>query len=279
MAALLWIATGLLGAVVSARAARQFAQSPTLARRNYRGLEIPTAAGFAVVLGIIAAAGLLALLAAIAQSSARLRVHWSGTIFTTVVVAGFGLLGLWDDLVGEAGERGWRAHVRAARHGRASSGAIKIGCGLAIAFVATAFFHDGFGWVLARALVVALAANLFNLFDVRPGRASKMFLIAAVVLLFFANTLSPLIVGAIGATLAFLPYDLRERAMLGDTGANALGALVGWNVVWLASHAYLLIALGVFVLLNLLGDKPGLSRVIERVAPLRALDRAGRAPE
>lgn len=276
---ILWLGAALVGALACGRAVHHFSTMAALTRRNYRGLEVPTATGFAISLGILATGTYLALLHAISPKSDRFTESWSAAIFAISMVLGFSLLGMWDDLAGHGEERGWRAHLRAARHGRASSGVIKLFGGLGLAFVAAAAFGQGFWWTLARAAVIALGANLFNLFDIRPGRASKLFVVACVVFLVFGGMTAPIVAGALASTLAFLPYDLRERAMLGDTGANAMGALVGWAIVELSSHEWLLIALGVLALLNLAGDRPGLSRFIDGIGPLRALDRAGRAPE
>jgi UDP-N-acetylmuramyl pentapeptide phosphotransferase/UDP-N-acetylglucosamine-1-phosphate transferase len=87
---------------------------------------------------------------------------------------------------------------------------------------------------------------------------------------------APGLAAAIGAVLLALPYDLRERAMLGDAGANALGALLGVATVLDSTHTFRLVALGLMVLVTAAGARPGLSRVIESVGPLRRFDRAGR---
>ena len=79
--------------------------------------------------------------------------------------------------------------------------------------------------------VVAGSANLANLFDLRPGRASKVFLVASGGPLASngrGGSFGDVVAGPTGATVALLGEDLGERAMLGDTGANALGA--AWGV-------------------------------------------------
>jgi UDP-N-acetylmuramyl pentapeptide phosphotransferase/UDP-N-acetylglucosamine-1-phosphate transferase len=74
-----------------------------------------------------------------------------------------------------------------------------------------------------------------------------------------------------------LAADLRERLMLGDAGANALGAALGLGVVLTASPAARTAVLIAVVALNLASEVVSFSRIIDGVAPLRALDRLGRA--
>jgi UDP-N-acetylmuramyl pentapeptide phosphotransferase/UDP-N-acetylglucosamine-1-phosphate transferase len=73
--------------------------------------------------------------------------------------------------------------------------------------------------------------------------------------------------------------DLRERCMLGDTGANVLGAAVGWGLVVAVGAAGEWTALVVVVLLNLVSERVSFTRVIDGVAPLRWFDRLGTLPE
>jgi hypothetical protein len=63
--------------------------------------------------------------------------------------------------------------------------------------------------------------------------------------------------------------------MLGDTGANALGAMVGYELLFASPSVRLVIA-GIVIAVNLAGELVSFSDVIERVAPLRAFDRLGR---
>jgi hypothetical protein len=81
----------------------------------------------------------------------------------------------------------------------------------------------------------------------------------------------------VGAGLGLLVPDLRERCMLGDAGANPLGAAVGVGVVLACSPGVRLAALVVVAALNLASELVSFTKVIDRTPPLRYLDRLGRA--
>jgi len=277
--ALLWIGAALISAFVSARATRHLAVGGPLRRQNYRGLQIPTATGLAVVLGFLAGPAMLAGLHVLFGSSARLAEYSAGGLWVVAAALGFALLGLWDDLAGKDAGRGWRAHLGALRRGHATSGAVKLFGGTALALVLVAPGRTSFGWALVQTAVIALSANLFNLLDTRPGRTCKTFLFAVAAFLVAGGAIAPALAAAAGAVIAFLPFDLRERAMLGDTGSNALGAIVGVAIVADASQTVLAIAAVVLVVCNVLGERPGLGKLIDGFPPLRRFDRAGRVPE
>jgi hypothetical protein len=139
--------------------------------------------------------------------------------------------------------------------------------------------------------LVAGGANLLNLFDLRPGRAIKVASLAgAGTLVSGAVTRSPRSVrggGAIapvavaaplGAALALLPEDLGERAMLGDCGANALGAMLGTAAAASLPRPARIAALAGIVALTAASEKISFTKVIERTPPLRRLDMLGRRP-
>ncbi len=71
-------------------------------------------------------------------------------------------------------------------------------------------------------------------------------------------------------------YDLRERAMLGDTGSNLLGALAGLWLVLTLSGTGQLIALGLLAAITVYGELRSISALIERTPGLRELDSWGR---
>lgn len=276
--ALLWILAGVASYVVTTLVAAQIALHAPMRRRNYRALDIPTAGGIAVLAGLILSAGAIGFVKALSRDSVTTEIAW--TLFRAFlpISLGFGLLGLWDDIAGGP-ERGWRPHLSSLARGRPTSGALKLACGFSLSFFAAIPNSKTFLWTLVNAAVLALMANLFNLLDVRPGRAGKAFVVAAIPLMVIGAVARPPLAAALGGVLAFLPFDLRERAMLGDVGANGLGAVIGLAVIAFADDMWTLIVLGILVVLHLVADKPGLSRIITAVPPLHAADQWGRVPE
>lgn len=249
--------------------------SPALRARNHRGLMIPAAGGVAVVGGSLLGWGALDLLA----DSTHTRDVSSALPLFAMLALGFAFLGLYDDIAGAGEGRGWRAHAGAVRRLRGTAGALKLTGGAALALIAApaaAPAGDGLGWSIARALLIALSANLLNLLDVRPGRASKAFILAAALLCAVSIVVAAPLVVAIAATAACVRADLRERVMLGDVGANALGAIVGTAAAIHATHLVLLLAVIALGIVHVLADRPGLSQIIAAVPPLRAADHAGR---
>ena len=133
--------------------------------------------------------------------------------------------------------------------------------------------------MLADAALVALAANLGNLLDRAPGRTIKVALLAYVPVALAAGT-SPVglaLAPVLGAGAGLLRADLRERLMLGDTGANLLGAVLGLGVVLETSRPVRTAVLVALVLLNLASERVSFSSVIARVSALRFLDELGRS--
>jgi UDP-N-acetylmuramyl pentapeptide phosphotransferase/UDP-N-acetylglucosamine-1-phosphate transferase len=238
-------------------------------RENWRGRAVAFPAGVAVV-----AAGVLALgVAAAVERLADEQVFEGGTGVVAVYSLGVALLGLVDDLLGGA-SRGWRGHGAAVLRGAFSTGALKALGALALALYALAGTGD---YLLAVALVV-LTTNLFNLLDLRPGRSVKALVLLGAGLTLGAWDLAPLwAVGAFAAPALVLGrYDLRERAMLGDTGANLVGGLAGiWLVLALDATGQA-IALAVVLALTVYGEFRSLTTLIERTPLLREIDSAGR---
>ena len=192
---------------------------------------------------------------------------------------GFGLLGLLDDVAVDEGASGYRGHVAALVRGRLTAGSLKMVAGPAIAILVVApVADDSAVRLLLDGAVVALAANLANLFDRAPGRVAKVSLAVAAVLV-VTTAAAPELLGlavVAGAAVALVVPDLRERMMLGDAGANPLGATLGLAAVLTSSPMTRNWVLVVLLALNLVSERVSFSRVIERVPPLRVIDRAGR---
>ena len=247
-----------------------------LTRENYRGRRVAFPAG-AVLVGcsLIALAPL-----AILDDRADLDLLDPDLRRWAVYVLGVALLGLIDDALGAVAEspRGWRGHARAIASGRFSTGAIKAVGALALAAYATSGLGDrNFAYVADLALLLG-TTNLFNLLDLRPGRAEKAFVALLAAFCIGAWTAEPLeLLGVfIGPVLVGAAYTLRERAMLGDTGANLVGALAGVSLLVTLGDTGRYVALGVVAALNIYGEFRSISRTIEGVPLLRSLDSLGR---
>ncbi|MEA3076800.1 MAG: hypothetical protein QOF60_1708 [Actinomycetota bacterium] len=246
------------------------------ARSNYRGHSLPTAAGLVLAVAVVGVEAVRILLAAAIGDDSRLHGARLGVL---VLVVGLALLGLIDDLAGDGERRGFRGHVEALAAGRLTTGGLKLFGGAALALVAVAAVRPSsdVGFLVADAALVALAANLGNLFDRAPGRTIKVAAIAFAAVVAgtrAAASLAPAAV-VVGAALALVVDDLRERLMLGDTGANVLGGVIGLGVVVAGSPVVRLATLGGVLVLNGISEWVSFSRVIDRVPPLRAIDRLG----
>ena len=196
-------------------------------------------------------------------------------------VLGVAFLGLVDDGIGSgaAEPRGLRGHVRAGLSGRVTGGMLKAGgtIGLAL-FVAALLEPVGNGrWLLAAAVLV-LATHVFNLLDLRPGRAIKALVLLGAGLTAGARDVRPLWALGLfaGPALVAGVYDLRERAMLGDAGAGLLGGLAGIWIVLALSRTGQIVALVLLAALVVYGEARSLSALIERTPGLRELDSWGR---
>jgi UDP-GlcNAc:undecaprenyl-phosphate GlcNAc-1-phosphate transferase len=278
MTVFLALLAGALAAVVLRATAASVLAQPVLARANYRGHVLPTAAGLLVVAAVIAVEGGRTLLGVVGIGQADTA---PARLLILAAVVAFGFLGLVDDLLGDANERGLRGHLRAALRGRATTGFVKLGGGIAMALVlAGAADGDRPVRVLVDGAVIALAANLGNLLDRAPGRTIKWGLACYLPLALVAGTAATgVALGVVaGAAAGLLVADLREDLMLGDTGANALGAALGVATVLVTGEGVRDIVAIVLLALTLLSEVVSFSRIIDAVPPLRLFDRLGRLP-
>ncbi|HEY3139621.1 MAG TPA: hypothetical protein VGJ86_00740 [Acidimicrobiales bacterium] len=246
-------------------------------RENYRGRELPTAAGVIIALVVVAGDALVVLLdAAGAEPSYSLL---TGFRAATVVAIGFALLGLLDDLGGVGQSGGFRGHLSELAQGRLTTGAAKLFGGAALGVIAADIaWSNSVGRLLADGALIALAANLGNLFDRAPGRVIKVALVAGVVLIAlvrFDDALTGVVL-ALGAAAGLLLPDLRERLMLGDTGANVLGAVLGLGVVLTCTPTTRTLVLLAVAALNAASEVISFTKIINQTPPLRFLDHLGR---
>ena len=250
-----------------------------LVRENYRGARL------AFPLGAVLATAALVALAPLAflDDRADLDLLEPDLRRWLPYLLGIAFLGFLDDALGrgEAAStpRGWRGHWAALRAGSLSTGAIKAIGALALA----AYVVSGRGledWrYLADVALLVLATNLFNLLDLRPGRAEKGLALLAAGLCLGAWTWEPMeLLGIfVGPVLVGAWLTLGERAMLGDTGSNLIGAIAGVWLLTVLGPDGRLIALAAVLALTIYGEIRSISATIDSVPPLRWLDSLGRA--
>ena len=198
-----------------------------------------------------------------------------------VAALGAGAFGALDDLAGDGSSKGLKGHLGAAVRGDVTTGVVKVvgigATGLVAAALADRRRDDVRPFdTLVGGAVVAGAANLANLLDLRPGRALKATVLCALPLLLGAGPGAPPAAAAAGAALGVLRPDLAGTAMLGDTGANAAGALVGTALLEATGRRGRLAALLVIGGLTLASERVSFTRVIESTPVLRELDAWGR---
>jgi UDP-N-acetylmuramyl pentapeptide phosphotransferase/UDP-N-acetylglucosamine-1-phosphate transferase len=254
-------------------------------RANYRARRLPFPFG---VLALVAA--LLALIPLMLLQVLASAELFHPEVFPIAVYAlGVLALGLVDDTLGEragggaatearAAPRGWRGHGAALMRGELSTGVLKAAGSLGLALLAMSWLGLSDGrWLLAAAVLV-LATNVFNLLDLRPGRSIKAFVLLGLGLGLGSGEVRPLWALGLFAAPALVAgvFDLRERAMLGDTGANLLGALAGLWLVLSLSGTGQLIALALLLAITVYGEIRSISEFVERTPGLRHLDSFGR---
>jgi len=265
----------VVGAAVSAAVARVRLVSPParLVRTNYAGVEVPALLGDGIIAGsLVALAGLAAAGAAGWGAAETGRMGAAVALATGVM----GAAGRLDDLHGDEGPRGFAGHLRAAVRGHVTGGALKILAGGIAGLMAGALVASG-PEVIVVGLLVALGANTFNLLDRAPGRAGKLWVLVALpVFVWGSSEWTVAAAGMGGALVAVLPADLRARGMLGDAGANPLGAVWGLGLASATGDTGRFIAIVLLVVLNAASERWSFSAAIDRVGWLRGLDQLGR---
>ena len=194
-----------------------------------------TAAGLTIVLAGLAAGAVIGLLDAAGVD----RVPEPGDVGPSLLaLVGFGILGLVDDVLPRS-SGGVRGHVAALAGGEITGGMVKLAGGAAVGVVVASYAvpSSSAAGVVRDGALVALAANLANLLDLAPGRTTKVATLAWISLTVAAGTGSALSPSAfvVGGAIGLLVPEMRERCMLGDTGANAVGGVLGLGVVLVAA--------------------------------------------
>jgi UDP-GlcNAc:undecaprenyl-phosphate GlcNAc-1-phosphate transferase len=253
-------------------------------RPNFRDRELAFPFGVLVLAAALLSLIPLMLLARLGSS----ELFHPEVVPVLLYAPGVLALGLIDDTLappapragGDGGpaQRGWRGHGAALRRGELSTGVLKAAGSLGLALLAASYLNlSDARWLLAAGVLV-LATNVFNLLDLRPGRSIKALVLLGAGLTIGSSEVRPLWTLGLFLAPALVAggYDLRERAMLGDTGANLIGALAGLWLVLTLSGAGQLVALALLAAITVYGELRSISALVERTPGLRELDSWGR---
>jgi hypothetical protein len=259
---------GLLAAAVGVLLFR--GAGPRWRKPNRRGEPLPVSLGWALALGVAATS----LVVWQQVQVLGLRESQAGELLGAAIVF---FAGVVDDGFGGA-IRGLRGHLRALLNGQVTTGGLKLVAAVLASAITVAWTPREHLWAnLLAVIAIAGCTNVWNGLDVAPGRAVKGFLVVSIVLLIV--DLKAFLLVLTGAAVAVVWPDLRERAMLGDSGANLIGFLAGAEIVRRLPEGWLLPAALIVIGLNVLAETVTFTRTIEGVPPLRWFDGLGRLPD
>lgn len=253
-----------------------------LVKPNYRGEKIPVSGGvlFVVMVPVITAIGIL--------FKVKTFTTQNSFLFLFVIVA-IGFIGFFDDQLSVHEVKGFRGHFRMLfEEKKMTSGAFKAIFGAIVALVfsfGTVEFIKG-NWpiwtFIINFLLVALTANTINIFDLRPGRAGKAYILGFILILLFSRDFESyisLFIPILAMMIFYLPFDLRGKVMLGDCGSNSLGASLGIMMAWMLNDTGKIVAVIILISLQLIAERYSFTKIIQKFRILRYFDELGRGKD
>lgn len=256
-----------------------------ITRENYKGEKIPTSLGVVFVLNPLLIIGLFFIIYPYLYP-AYYYPCYTGDMFFIIFffLPIIGFLGLLDDFVGTKDKKGFRGHFKSFFKFKITSGFIKAFFGFLMSLMVCIFIffkEDMINWIeiFISAIIIALSTNFFNLLDLRPGRAIKIYFIFSAVIFCLVNVrpAETLMISAIlgGTLLVYSFYDFKGKAMMGDVGSNVLGFVVGVLVVINFSFFPKIFILSGLILFHIWCEFYSLSDLIEKNKFLRFFDKLG----
>ncbi len=242
-----------------------FKQKWGFKKKNYLGRKVFFPAGLLLPLSVYPIFLIIIKLQILDREFAVLAIFYSGSVL---------LGGIIDDLWGQEQIKGFKGHIKELLSGSISTGILKIITAvLGIAPLAAYLAKNWFAF-LSYFFLGLLVINVFNSLDLRPGRCLKG-------LIFFLLLLSPWMFGKIacllmGTVLGHIYFDLKQKMMLGDSGAGYLGSLAAILLIQSGQDLLIFIFTILFLLFNLFTELRSISGVIDNNRVLQNLDLWGR---
>ncbi|MDR7856159.1 phospho-N-acetylmuramoyl-pentapeptide-transferase [Tissierella sp.] len=236
---------------------------------NFRDIKIPTSLGLVFVFVQVITLG-----------SVEIMFNFSDN-FNLIYLLGFsfiGMLGILDDLIGEKRVKGLRGHIKALFSGVLTTGGIKAILGLFISIIVSNYISVTFKDFIINSLIIGLFTNLINMFDLRPGRATKVFAIFALLFILsgFIREKSYIIYSLFGILIPYIRLDLKAMAMMGDVGSNVLGFTLGILAAISFTFEFRIIILILLIVFHVLAERISFSNIIDNNKVLKYFDSLGR---
>ena len=239
-------------------------------RENYRGDMIPVGLGLVFIPTLVINSIIL-----IYSNSVPEKVIMIYMLLFASIAMSF--VGIIDDSLGNRGVTGLIGHFKALFKGSLTTGAFKALLGGFVGLTLAVTLSKSIPNIIVATLVVALSTNMMNLFDLRPGRAIKAYVMLAIIIFLasakFNREVMMLIVPAV---LAYFYFDLRALTMMGDAGSNVLGVSIGVFIVSSFDLPVQLVSLVLLVAIHVLTEKFSLTKIIENNKFLNYVDKLGR---
>ncbi|MGB9779425.1 UDP-N-acetylmuramyl pentapeptide phosphotransferase [Caldanaerobacter sp.] len=243
---------------------------PYCLRENYRKKIIPVCGGIVFVPSFLTSIFLINFLGYTVEYQEIILVAFSLISF----------LGFIDDIIGDTKVKGLKGHLSSLLKMKPTTGSLKALGGLLIAaFVSCEIAGIGLIELVIDSLIIALFTNLLNLFDLRPGRCAKVFLLLSVLFLLVGRGKPEFLFILFVIVLVYMPEDLKARVMMGDTGSNVLGMALGISSILLFDFYGKLAILLLLIMFHLFTERYSLTALIEKNKFLNYLDMLGRRGE
>ena len=239
-------------------------------RENYRGDMIPVGLGLVFIPTLVINSIILIYSNIVPEKIIMIYM----LLFASIAMS---FVGIIDDSLGNRGVTGLIGHFKALFKGSLTTGAFKALLGGFVGLTLAVTLSKSIPNIIVATLVVALSTNMMNLFDLRPGRAIKAYVILAIIIFLasakFNREVMMLIVPAV---LAYFYFDLRALTMMGDAGSNVLGVSIGVFIVSSFDLPVQLMSLVLLVAIHVLTEKFSLTKIIENNKFLDYVDKLGR---
>ena len=264
------ILTGLLGTYAIIPLFRSLLIESNVLRPNYKKDMIPVSMGIVFLPMLIINAIILAYF----TTNFKDMLHIFIFLFGLVSMFFAGIL---DDIIGNRDVSGLKGHFKSLLNGKLTTGGFKALFGGFIGLVISIAISKNIYDIVINTLIIALSTNLMNLFDLRPGRAIKGYLLISIVLLFTLGEYTRnLLLLIFPNVIAYFNQDLKAKAMMGDTGSNVLGISIGILFVMGYPLKVRLIWLAFLIFIHILTEKYSLTKIIENNKFLNFIDKLGR---